>query len=100
MFHRALTNAESANVAMMRVCGVSMTQEEFAAHNPARIGELYKLVPHHVMHALGYDVTRVTEHREPVLSDQPVYCRLLDRHLEPGICLGIRIVSKVETSQG
>jgi 4-hydroxy-tetrahydrodipicolinate reductase len=99
MFHRALTNAESANVAMMRVCGVSMTQEEFAAHNPARIGDLYKLVPHHVMHALGYDVTRVTEHREPVLSDQPVYCRLLDRHLEPGICLGIRIVSTVETSQ-
>jgi hypothetical protein len=100
MFHRALTNAEAANVPMMRICGVSMTQDEFASHNPAMIGGLYKLVPHHVMHALGYNVTRVSEHREPVLSDQPVYCRLLDTQLEPGICLGTRIVSTVETSQG
>ena len=100
MFHRALTNAEAANVPMMRICGVSMTQDEFASHNPAMIGGLYKLVPHHVMHALGYNVTGVSEHREPVLSDQPVYCRLLDAQLEPGICLGTRIVSTVETSQG
>lgn len=100
LFHRALTNAEAANVALMRVCGVSMTQDEFAQHNPAMIGNLYKLVPHHVMHALGYTVTRVTEHREPVLSDQPVYCKLLGHDLAPGICLGIRIVSTVETAQG
>ncbi len=100
LFHRALTNAEAANVQLMRVCGVSMTQQEFAAHNPAMIGNLYKLVPHHVMHALGYHVTKVTEHREPVLSDRPVYCRLLDRELEPGICLGIRIVSTVASKEG
>lgn len=100
MFHRALTNAEAANIPLMRVCGVSMTQAEFAQHNPAMIGNLYKLVPHHVMHALGYTVTQVTEHREPVLSDKPVYCKLLQRDLEPGVCLGTRIVSTVQTAEG
>ena len=100
MFHRALTDAQSATIALMRVCGVSMTQAEYAEKNMDMIGGLYKLVPHHVLHALGYDVTRVTEHREPVLSDKPVYCRLLDRELEPGIVLGTRIVSRVETRQG
>jgi hypothetical protein len=100
LFHRALTNAEAANIALMRVCGVSMTQDEFAQHNPAMIGNLYKLVPHHVMHALGFHVTRVTERREPVLSDQPVFCRLLGHDLAPGICLGIRIVSTVQTQEG
>jgi 4-hydroxy-tetrahydrodipicolinate reductase len=100
LFHRALTDAESANVQLMRVCGVSLTREEFAEKSPTLIGGLYRLVPHHVLHALGYEVTRVTETREPVLSDKPVYCRLLDRELEPGICLGIRIVSTVETREG
>lgn len=100
MFHRALTDAESATVQLMRVCGVSLTQQEFAEKSPTLIGGLYRLVPHHVLHALGYHVTRVTEHREPVLSDEPVHCRLLDRELEPGICLGIRIVSTVETQEG
>jgi 4-hydroxy-tetrahydrodipicolinate reductase len=100
MFHRALTDAESATVQLMCVCGVSLTQSEFAERSPAAIGNLYKLVPQHVLHALGYEVMRVSEHREPVLSDEPVYCRLLDRDLEPGICLGTRIVSTVETREG
>jgi 2,4-diaminopentanoate dehydrogenase len=99
-FHKSVTDAESATIALMRVCGVSLTQAEFAEKSPTLIGGLYRLIPHHVLHALGYTVTRVTEDREPVLSDQPVYCRLLDRHLEPGVCLGIRIVSRVETAEG
>jgi 4-hydroxy-tetrahydrodipicolinate reductase len=99
-FHRSVTDAESANITLMRVCGVSMTQEEYAGKNMAMIGGLYKLIPHHVLHALGYTITRVTERREPVLSNEPVYCRLLDRDLEPGICIGTRIVADVQTEEG
>ncbi len=58
MFHRTLTDAESATIELARVCGVSLTQEEFAARSTGMIGGLYKLVPHHVMHALGFHVTR------------------------------------------
>ncbi len=100
MFHRTLTDAESATIDLARVCGVSLTQEEFAARSTGMIGGLYKLVPHHVMHALGFHVTEVTEHREPVLAEVPTYCRLLDRELDPGICLGVRIVSTVKSREG
>jgi 2,4-diaminopentanoate dehydrogenase len=99
-FHKSVTDAEAATIPLMRVCGVSLTQQEFADKSPTLIGGLYRLIPHHVLHALGFNVTQVTEDREPVLSAEPVYCRLLDRHLEPGICLGIRIVARVETAEG
>ncbi len=99
-FHRSVTDAQSATVQLMLVCGVSMTQAEFAEKSPGMIGGLYKLIPHHVLHALGYTVTQVTERREPVLSDKPVYCRMLERELAPGICLGTRIVAEVQTAQG
>jgi 2,4-diaminopentanoate dehydrogenase len=101
--HHSLTNAELANERMMRAYGVDMTQAEFAekvTKVPGQLGELYKGIPHHVMHALGFTVTNVIERREPVLSDHPVWCRILDRSLEPGISLGLRIIVTVETTQG
>ncbi len=103
LFHKSITDAQAANLALMRVCGVGMTQDEFALHMGGQlgpIGGLYKLIPHHVLHALGYKVTRVEERREPVLSDKPVWCRLLDQELEPGTVIGTRIVATVETAEG
>ena len=101
--HSSVTNAESANERMMRVYGVDMTQDEFATrvtNTPGPLGNLYKLIPHHVMHALGFTVTEVTERREPVLSDRPVWCRTLGKHLEPGTTLGLRIVALVKSKEG
>lgn len=101
--HHSLTNAELANERMMRAYGVDMTQAEFAqkvTKVSGQLGELYKGIPHHVMHALGFTITNVTERREPVLSDQPVWCRILNRSLDPGTSLGLRIVASVETAEG
>lgn len=101
--HRSLTNAELANERMMRAYGVDMTQDEFlekVTKVPGQLGELYKGIPAHVMHALGFTLKNVTESREPVLSDQPVWCRMLNRYLEPGISLGLRIIVSVETMEG
>jgi len=103
MKHYSLTNAELANERMMRACGVDMTQADFAEKVtavPGQLGELYKGIPAHVMHALGYTITKVTERREPVLSDQPVWCGTLNRRLEPGTSLGLRIIASVETQEG
>jgi len=52
------------------------------------------------MHGLGFTTKNVTERREPILSDKPVWCRILDRFLEPGISLGMRITASVETEEG
>jgi len=101
--HRSLTNAELANERMMRAYGVDMTQDEFlekVTKVPGQLGELYKGIPAHVMHALGFTIKNVTEVREPVLSDQPVWCRLLDRFLQPGTTLGLRILVSVDTVEG
>jgi 4-hydroxy-tetrahydrodipicolinate reductase len=76
--HHSLTNAELANERMMRAYGVDMTQADFlekVTKVPGQLGELYKGIPAHVMHALGFTIKNVTELREPVLSDQPMWCR-------------------------
>jgi len=80
-----------------------MTQVDFGemvTTAPGQLGELYKDIPAHVMHALGYTITKVTERRESVLSDPPVWCGILNRSLEPGTSLGLRIVATVETQEG
>lgn len=100
MFHRSVTDAESATLELARLCGVGMTQEEFSEKSAGNIGGLYRLISHHVVHALGYDVITVTERCEPVLSDAPAYSRLLDQQLAPGVVLGTRIVCEVTTRQG
>jgi len=100
LFHKSVTDAQSANVTLMKVCGVSLSQDEFANANPAAIGGMYRTIPHHVLHALGYTVIDVRERREPVLSDTPTYCRLLDRTLDPGTVIGTRIIAEVDTREG
>jgi 4-hydroxy-tetrahydrodipicolinate reductase len=101
--HRSVTNAELANERMMRAYGVDMTQAEFlekVTKVPGQLGELYKGIPALVMHALGFTLKNVTERREPVLSDQPMWCRTLNRFLQPGTSLGLRIIVSVETVEG
>lgn len=101
--HCSLTNAELANERMMRAYGVGMTQADFSekvTRVPGQLGELYKGIPAHVMHALGFTIKNVSEVREPVLSDQPVWCRTLNMFLDPGITLGLRIIASVETIEG
>lgn len=69
---------------MMRAYGVDMTQAEFAQKViklRGQIGELYKGIRHHVMHVLGLTIKNVTERREPVLSDQLLWCPILNSSL-------------------
>jgi secondary-alkyl amine dehydrogenase [NAD(P)+] len=102
-FHRSITDAQRVGKPLMLVVGVGMNQDEFEekiGKNPGMVGGLYKTIPHQVLTALGYTVTKVTERREPVLFDEAIYCRLLERYLAPGECAGTRIVIEVETEEG
>ncbi len=101
--HRSVTDAQLANERMMRAYGVGMTQDDFrqaVIDVPGPLGNLYKGIPHHVMHALGYTITNVTERREPVLSEEATWCRTLNRYLDAGMSLGLRILASVESEQG
>ena len=103
LHHTTHTAIEGAGKALMLMCGVGMTVDEFRekmVEDLGPIGGLYKLVPHHVLHALGYTVTKVTERREPVIFDEPVFCRPLEEDIPAGICVGTRILADVETAEG
>jgi 4-hydroxy-tetrahydrodipicolinate reductase len=104
LVHRTLTDASRASVRLMtQTCGVGMSQAEYherIVQQPGLIGGLYKSIPEHVLTALGYTPTAVSERREPVLFDEPIYCAPLDRHLEAGVSVGTRIIASVQTAEG
>jgi len=100
LVHRTLTNGEAAGLELLRVCGGTLTVEEFGQLNAELLAGIYKTVPHQVLWALGFEVTNVTEEREPILSEEPVYSHALEDFISPGVCLGTRITTRVETSQG
>lgn len=100
LVHRTLTNGEAAGLALLRVCGGTLTVEEHAELNEGMLAGIYKTVPHHVLYALGLEVTSVKEEREPVIADHPVFSHALGRDIEPGICLGTRITTRVTTREG
>ena len=100
LVHRTLTNGEAAGLELLRVCGGTLTRKEFDQLNEGMLAGIYKTVPHQVLWALGLTVTSVTEEREPVIDDQPVFSHALGRDIEPGVCLGTRITTQVQTAEG
>src|SRR3546814_5270910 len=103
IFHRSVTNSEGFDLATVVGTGTGMNVAEFAEKigKPLGLyGDLYKLVMHHVMTALGYTVTSCTERREPVLAENPVPCLMLDRELAAGTCIGTSKMHQVKAAKG
>ena len=99
----SVTNVGRAGVHALRYVGVGQSQDEFATHMDAGLGPLggfYSTVVQQVLEHLGYRVETVDEYNEPVLFDEPIDCPPLHRTIEPGICVGTRIVSTVGTGEG
>src|SRR5262249_1732556 len=68
------------------------------ADNP--IGVLYKTIPQHVFHALGYTVANTSIRQEPILSEIPMHLALFDEPIPAGHSIGMRIVCDCETKEG
>jgi len=100
LIHRTLTNGEAAGLELLKVCGGTLTLEEFSELNEGLLAGIYKTVPHQVLWALGFEVTDVSEEREPILDSEPVFSNALGANIEPGICLGTRITTRVRTREG
>ena len=100
LVHRTLTNGEAAGLELLRVCGGTLTLDEFNELNEELLAGIYKTVPHQVLWALGFEVISVTEEREPVIDESPVYSHALGANIEPGVCLGTRITTTVKTREG
>lgn len=100
LVHTTLTNGEAAGLELLKVCGGTFTLEEFETHNENLLAGIYKTVPHQVLWALGLNVIDVVETREPVIAEEPVYSHALEDYIQPGICLGTKITTRVTTSEG
>lgn len=103
IYHESTSDASVTGKALMLAVGVDMTPEEYdreCVQKPGLIGGYYKTVPHHLLTALGYHVTETSEHREPVLWDEPVYSELLEKDIPPGRVVGTRIVATAKTQEG
>jgi hypothetical protein len=100
LVHRTLTNGEAAGLELLKVCGGTLTLEKFSELNEGLLAGIYKTVPHQVLWALGFEVTDVSEEREPILDSEPVFSNALGANIEPGICLGTRITTRVRTREG
>ena len=100
LVHRTLTNGEAAGLELLKVCGGTLTLEEFSELNEGLLAGIYKTVPHQVLWALGFEVIEVSEDREPILDSEPVFSNALGAMIEPGICLGTRITTRVRTREG
>jgi len=103
MFLESLTNIGVAGKHVLNVVGVGLTPDDYRrkfVDDLGPIGNIYKLIPEHVLTALGFTVTSATEVREPVIFDEPVHCRYLRKDIEPGLAVGTRVVATVETREG
>jgi hypothetical protein len=99
----SLTNIGAAGKHALDSVGVGLTPDEYRrkfVDDLGPIGRIYKLIPEHVLTALGFTVTSSTEVREPVIFDQPVHCRYLGKDIEPGLAAGTRVVATVATREG
>lgn len=103
MHHTTITDAQRNGLAQMQSVGVGLSAEEFIETRVKKVGptgSMYKTIPQHVLTGLGYTVTKVTERIEPILFDEPIYCRLLEKELPAGTSVGTRIVTQSETAEG
>ena len=103
LHHTTITDAQRNGLAQMQSVGVGLTAEEFIDSRVKKAGptgSMYKTIPQHVLTALGYTVTQVTERLEPVVFDHPIHCRLLEKELPAGTCVGTRIVTESHTAEG
>ena len=102
LFHSSITDCARIGKEQMLFTGVGLTVPQFNAKlsGPNRIVTVYKTIPEHVLHALGYTITADRVRVEPCTFEEPCHCSLLERIIPAGDCVGTRIVAEIETKQG
>lgn len=101
MFHSSITDCARIGKTQMLFAGVGMSVEQFGQMSAAHaVLKTYKTIPEHALAALGYTIAETSVRIEPVTFDQPIDCPLLERAIQPGECVGTRIVANIATREG
>jgi len=83
--------------------GIGMTVEEFdekVGRVPSQLSDVIQIPSILVLRQYGYTIDNVEMSQEPVLFDEPVYCRELEKELPAGTCVGTRTMAVVDTVEG
>ena len=106
--HYSVTQVNYPHPGLIATFGLDLTPEEYVANfvrTPGSVEDYglagkYQTIPEQVLTALGYHVTGGREVQEPVTSEEPVFCKALQRDIEPGRVVGWRYRSTIETLEG
>ena len=101
--HQSVTNADKFGDEVIRLAGVGEKPE--VSNNTANAtnseeSSIYRVLLPQVVNAIGLTATNISERKEPVVLDEPVFCSTLNRTIEPGLCVGTRSIIEVSTQQG
>lgn len=83
--------------------GIGMTLDQFAdkvGHQVIPLNEVLQLPARMVLRACGFEIAEVSLRQEPVVWDDDVYCRHLERTIPAGVAVGCRTVVEIATRQG
>jgi hypothetical protein len=101
--HKSITDVSQGGLHAMDFCGVGLTKEVFDKRmngDKSPLAGFHSGNVLHVLHQLGYKVSEIKEHNEAIFFDEPIYCKALERTLDPSITVGTRIVSEIQTEEG
>ena len=104
MYHRSITDtsrqlfskAQAYNIA------IGIPEQDFwdKGYATNSFGLLYKTIPQHIFHAIGYTVTNTSIRVEPIVFDVPMNFHLFEEPIPAGYSVGIRIICDCETKEG
>ena len=103
LVHRSNTEIVRQGPHLLPMMGVGMTDAEYDEKVGRKAGlltDLLQIPSITVLQKLGYTVSNVEARREPVIWDQAIHVPEMERELEPGICVGTRMLIDVTTEEG
>ena len=96
-------NVDEYGLALAQAHGCGLSEDEFND----TIAEAGDFEPSYAWNSsealcskLGLTIRSITQRHEPYISDETVYSSTLGRNIEPGQCLGMSAVVRIETMQG
>ena len=106
--HTTVTQINYPNPAVIERGGLDLTPQDYRekyTRTPGSVEEYgvtgkYQVILEQVLTALGLNVTCGEEVLEPITLNEPVYCKALQRDIQPGRVAGWCFRSTVETEEG
>ena len=101
--HKSITDVSQGGLHAMDFCGVGLTENEFAKRmngEESPLSGFHTGNVLHVLYQLGYKVSQIKERNEAIFFKESIYCKALDRTLNPSTTVGTQIVSEIHTEEG